>query len=261
MALSPHDIPKIYGDVPPFMAVPYAPDLSKVKADAVIVGMPYDGIATYRGGATRRAPQEIRKYSLLFGDYNFDWDLDVFAHIKAVDVGDIDVAPGQTVESYARLERRIAEIHGTGAVPIMFGGDHGVTYPAVKAVAAHRGGPMGLIVFDTHMDLSESFREDRLTRASPIKRIVELPQIDLEPRLAEAAAALRESQSAAHAARFGAKLRAAAGETVDLVVEVRCQFGTFWQEAASLLETEARSPRPECSPEDATESASPEESK
>lgn len=178
MALSPHDIPKIYGDVPPFMAVPYAPDLSKVKADAVIVGMPYDGIATYRGGATRRAPQEIRKYSLLFGDYNFDWDLDVFAHIKAVDVGDIDVAPGQTVESYARLERRIAEIHGTGAVPIMFGGDHGVTYPAVKAVAAHRGGPMGLIVFDTHMDLSESFREDRLTRASPIKRIVELPQID-----------------------------------------------------------------------------------
>lgn len=178
MALSPNDIPKIYGDVPPFMAVPYAPDLSKVKADAVIVGMPYDGIATYRGGATRRAPQEIRKYSLLFGDYNLDWDLDVFAHIKAVDVGDIDVAPGQTAESYARLERRIKEIHSTGAVPIMFGGDHGVTYPAVKAVAAHRGGPMGLIVFDTHMDLSESFREDRLTRASPIKRIVELPEID-----------------------------------------------------------------------------------
>lgn len=178
MALSPNDIPKIYGDVPPFMAVPYTPDLTNVKADAVVLGMPYDGIATYRGGATRRAPQEIRKYSLLFGDYNLDWDLDVFAHIKAVDVGDIDVAPGQTAESYARLERRIAEVHKTGAVPIMFGGDHGVTYPAVKAVASHRGGPMGLIVFDTHMDLSESFREDRLTRASPIKRIVELPQID-----------------------------------------------------------------------------------
>ena len=178
MALSPNDIPKIYGDVPPFMAVPYAPDLSKVTADAVILGMPYDGIATYRGGATRRAPQEIRKYSLLFGDYNLDWDLDVFAHIKAVDVGDIDVAPGQTAESYARLERRIGEVHKAGAVPIMFGGDHGVTYPAVKAVAAYRGGPMGLIVFDTHMDLSESFREDRLTRASPIKRIVELPEID-----------------------------------------------------------------------------------
>ncbi len=178
MALSPNDIPKMFGDVPPFMAVPYLPDLSKAKADAIVLGMPYDGIATYRGGATRRAPQEIRKYSLLFGDYNLDWDLDVFAHIAAADAGDIDIVPGNTPESYARLERRITEVQKAGAVPIMFGGDHGVTYPAVKAVAAHRGGPMGLIVFDTHMDLSESFREDRLTRASPIKRITEIPEID-----------------------------------------------------------------------------------
>ncbi|MEZ5923501.1 MAG: agmatinase [Hyphomicrobiaceae bacterium] len=177
MALSPHEIPKMFGDVPPFMAVPYRPDLSQVKADAVVLGMPYDGIATYRGGATRRAPQEIRKFSLLFGDYNLDWDLDVLAQIKVADAGDIDVVPGDTPESYRRLERRIAEVQNAGAVPIMFGGDHGVTYPAVKAVAAHRGGPMGLIVFDTHLDLSESFREDRLTRASPIKRITELPEI------------------------------------------------------------------------------------
>ena len=105
MALSPHDIPKIYGDVPPFMAVPYAPDLAEIKADAVIVGMPYDGIATYRGGATRRAPQEIRKYSLLFGDYNLDWDLDVFAHIKAFDVGDIDVALADFHAVYAGNDR------------------------------------------------------------------------------------------------------------------------------------------------------------
>jgi agmatinase len=178
MALSPHEIPKMFGDVPPFMAVPYAPDLSKIAADAVILGMPYDGIATYRGGATRRAPQEIRKFSLLFGAYNLDWDLDVLAHVKAVDAGDVDVVPGNTPESYLRLERRIAEVQRTGAVPVMFGGDHGVTYPAVKAVAAHRGGPLGLIVFDTHMDLSESFRDDRLTRASPIKRITELAEVD-----------------------------------------------------------------------------------
>ena len=117
MALSPHDIPKMFGDVPPFMAVPYLPDLSQVKADAIVLGMPYDGIATYRGGATRRAPQEIRKYSLLFGDYNLDWDLDVFAHIKAADAGDIDVVPGNTPESYARLERRIAEIQRQARSP------------------------------------------------------------------------------------------------------------------------------------------------
>lgn len=177
-SLQPGGVPKIYGDVPPFMAVPYVPSLTGVKADAMIVGMPYDGIATYRGGATRRAPQEIRKFSLLFGGYNYDWDMNVFDHIHAVDCGDVDVVPGDTPESYARLERRIASIQATGAVPFMLGGDHGVTYPAVKAVAAKVGGPLGVIVFDTHLDLSEALNGDRLTRASPVKRICEIPEVD-----------------------------------------------------------------------------------
>jgi agmatinase len=178
MALSPNEILKIYGDVPPFMAVEHAPDLAGREADAVVVGMPYDGIATFRGGATRRAPQEIRKFSLLFGSYHFDWDLHALDHVRLLDCGDIDVRPGDTPESYRRLEGRIAEIQATGAVPLTMGGDHGVTYPAVKAVAAHRGGPLGFLLFDTHLDLCESFNEDRLTRASPVMRICELPQVD-----------------------------------------------------------------------------------
>ena len=179
MALSPNDVPRIFGDVPAFMAVDYAPDLAKCGSpDAVVVGMPYDGIATFRGGATRRAPQEIRKFSLLFGSYHFDWDMNALDHVKLVDCGDIDVMPGNTPLSYQRLEDRIAEIQSIGAVPLMIGGDHGVTYPAVKAVAAHQGGPLGFLLFDTHLDLSESFNNDRLTRASPVLRISELPEIN-----------------------------------------------------------------------------------
>ena len=180
--LQPHGVPKIYGDVPPFMAVAHRKSLDGLAADAVVVGMPYDGIATFRGGATRRAPQEIRKFSLLFGGYNFDWDMDVLQALEVCDIGDIDVVPGDNAASYARLEARVAEICRAGAAPVMFGGDHGVTYPAVKAVAEHlagnQGGPLGVIVFDTHLDLSEHLNDDRLTRASPVKRICELPQVD-----------------------------------------------------------------------------------
>src|SRR5690606_31086951 len=180
MALSPVDVPRMWGDVPPFMAVEHVPDLTGCEADAVVLGMPYDGIATFRGGATRRAPQEIRKFSLLFGSYNFDWDLNALDLVTVVDAGDVDVAPGNAAESYRRLEERVREIVDIGAVPLMMGGDHGVTYPAVKAVAEHHGGPMGLLLFDTHLDLSESFNDDRLTRASPVKRICELDQIDCD---------------------------------------------------------------------------------
>jgi agmatinase len=179
MALSPNDVPRIFGDVPAFMATDYTPDLAKCGSpDVVVVGMPYDGIATFRGGATRRAPQEIRKYSLLFGSYQFDWDINALDHVKLADCGDIDVQPGDTPLSYRRLEERIAEILRIGAVPMMMGGDHGVTYPAVKSVAENQGGPLGFLLFDTHLDLSESFNNDRLTRASPVLRICELPEID-----------------------------------------------------------------------------------
>lgn len=66
----------------------------------------------------------------------------------------------------------------SGGVPVILGGDHGITYPAVRAVTGQGGGPVGLIVFDTHLDLSEALDGDRLTRASPILRICELNGID-----------------------------------------------------------------------------------
>ena len=177
-ALRATDVPRMFGDVPPFMAVDHVPEMDRLEADVAVIGMPYDGIATFRGGATRRGPQEIRKYSLLFGRYNFDWDLDVFDHLRVAVVGDVDVVLGDNAESYERFARRLAAIQGRGAVPFSMGGDHGITFPAVKAVAEHRGEPLGLVVFDTHLDLSESFGGDRLTRASPILRICELDQVD-----------------------------------------------------------------------------------
>jgi agmatinase len=177
-ALRPTGVPRIYGDVPPFMAFDHVADLTSRAADAVIVGMPYDGIATFRGGATRRAPQEIRKFSLLFGGYNFDWDLDVREHLSIIDAGDVDVVPGNNLRSYERFESRLGEILDSGAVPFSLGGDHGITFPAVRAVARHVARPLGLVVFDTHLDLSESLDGDRLTRASPILRITELEHVD-----------------------------------------------------------------------------------
>lgn len=177
-ALRATDVPRMYGDVPPFMAAEHVGDPARLAADVAVIGMPYDGIATFRGGATRRGPQEIRKFSLLFGGHNFDWDLDALAHLRLADVGDVDVVPVDNARSYERFAALLTAVQAAGAVPFSMGGDHGITYPAVEAVAAHHGGSLGLIVFDTHLDLSESFGGDRLTRASPLLRICELGAVD-----------------------------------------------------------------------------------
>ena len=172
------NVRRIYGDVPPFMGVSYVKPSEAIEADAVVLGMPFDGLATFRGGPNRRAPQEIRKYSLLFGDYNIEWDIRIFDYLNVIDIGDVDVFPGDTKESFSRLERWISSIVSAHAVPLMIGGDHAVSYPAVRAVVESLQRPVGFIVFDTHLDFQESLEGDRLTRASPTLRICELERVD-----------------------------------------------------------------------------------
>ena len=42
---------------------------------------------------------------------------------------------------------------------IALGGEHGITLPLLRALAARRGGPVGLVHFDAHVDTwPDSFR-------------------------------------------------------------------------------------------------------
>src|SRR5690606_32360601 len=136
-------VPRLYGDVPTFLGAPRALDPGDLAgAQAAVLGIPFDGLATFRGGATRLAPQFIRKYSLLWGSYNLSLDLDISSYGKLVDYGDVDVVPGDEAESYRRAEERLGEILAAGAVPVGIGGDHGISVPMVRAVArARQGGP------------------------------------------------------------------------------------------------------------------------
>jgi len=70
--LQPERAPRLYDDVPSFMGVPVLWASEDLNETIMVIGMLFDGPATFRGGATRRAPQEIRRFSLLFGGYNLD---------------------------------------------------------------------------------------------------------------------------------------------------------------------------------------------
>ena len=176
--LQPERAPRLYDDVPSFMGVPVLWAFEDLNETIMVIGMPFDGPATFRGGATRRAPQEIRRFSLLFGGYNLDWDMNAFEYVQVVDAGDVDVVTGDSEESFRKFESQLLTALRAGAVPVTLGGDHGITYPAVRAVTQCLGEPMGILLFDTHLDLSEDLAGERFTRASPVKRIAELPEVD-----------------------------------------------------------------------------------
>jgi len=174
----------LYADVPSFMSSPIAfrfEDLIRIRPDVVIFGAPFDGTTTFRCGACRLAPQTIRKFSILSRGYSAEYDIHIKDYLKIADYGDVDIVPGSTAESYSRIEKRAMEILKAKATPLLLGGDHGVTYPVVKALSEHFSSDrIGIIHFDTHMDLRDEFLGDKLGRSCPMRRIAELPNVNPE---------------------------------------------------------------------------------
>jgi agmatinase len=116
-------------------------------ASFTIAGIPFDIGTTHRSG-TRFGPSAIRQASrmLVDGDHPQRW-IDPAA-LPVADIGDFRIALGDIPASLKLIEEQAsAQRH-----LIALGGDHTVTLPLLRSVAKRRGGPVGLVHFDAHVD-------------------------------------------------------------------------------------------------------------
>ena len=121
-------------------------------ADAVLLGVPYDGGTTYQPGA-RLAPYHVRRVSALVQTYHPVHRTDVFARVRARDGGNVVFPPFDAASVRAAVQAEVARVLIAGAVPFVLGGDHSVALPAMRAVAAAHG-PLAVVHFDAHHDTS-----------------------------------------------------------------------------------------------------------
>ncbi|NKE48108.1 agmatinase [Roseomonas frigidaquae] len=112
-----------------------------------IAGIPMDIGTTNRAG-TRDGPRAIRAASrmLVDGAHPGSW-VDP-AELPLADLGDFELALGDIQGSLARIEQQAAAIDHLVAL----GGEHGVTLPLLRALRKKLGAPLGLLVFDAHVD-------------------------------------------------------------------------------------------------------------
>lgn len=117
------------------------------KAAFVVAGVPLDIGTTNRAGA-RFGPHAIRHASrmLVDGDHPTAWVEP--AAMDLADIGDFAIALGDLPASLALIEQQAA---GIGHL-LALGGEHGITLPLLRALAKRRGGPVGLVHFDAHVD-------------------------------------------------------------------------------------------------------------
>ncbi|MFC5602526.1 agmatinase family protein [Sporosarcina koreensis] len=165
----------LYGNTPCFLG---AKNISATKSfediDAVVYGIPWEGAVTW-GDYTgcELGPKVMRLTSARYSGYLPELDhIDVFEHMKLGDIGDIDVVPADVDETMRRITKFSSELWKSGKFLIGLGGDHGVTFPIVKALA-ETGKKVGIIHLDAHYDNLPSHNGDQYARCSPFARLYE----------------------------------------------------------------------------------------
>jgi agmatinase len=158
-----------------FLRAPHVPPeaeaIRKSRAGAAIYGMPWDSMAVTRSGASY-GPRAIREATTLFLPYNATWDFDIQASLGLVDLGDCLTVVGNPERTFERAQADLAQVIEAGAIPVVLGGDHSVTIPAVRAVAAVRPGA-GLVLIDAHLDTATDVGGEILSNCCPVSRAID----------------------------------------------------------------------------------------
>lgn len=163
-----------YVGIPTFFRCPHTQDLS--ACDVGLIGVPFDGGVTNRAG-TRHGPREVRNQSSLLRRYNAATGAGPFANARVRDLGDCWIEqPYELVGAQAEIEAFYRRVVGAGVVPVSVGGDHSITLPILRAVAA--SGPLGLVHIDAHGDTGDDYMGSRFHHGAPFRRAVEEGLID-----------------------------------------------------------------------------------
>jgi len=163
-----------YTGLPTFMRCPYAEDLA--DTEIALVGVPFDGGVTNRPGA-RHGPREIRNQSSLIRKINQATGIAPFDLCRVRDIGDAWVEKPFALDgALGEIEAFYRRVHGAGAVPVSAGGDHSITLPIFRAIAAER--PVGMVHFDAHCDTGDDYLGSRFHHGAPFRRAVEEGLLD-----------------------------------------------------------------------------------
>ena len=146
-------------------------------AEVVILGAPFDGGTSYRSGA-RFGPRALREACYLPHDGSrpsLALRVDGLTDLRVVDAGDVEMFSGDAARSCEALEAAVTTIARAGAIPVVLGGDHTVTWPDVTGVARGRGlwGRVAVIHFDAHADTGDIEFGSLIGHGQPMRRLIE----------------------------------------------------------------------------------------
>lgn len=134
-----------------------------------VLPVPYEKTVSY-GGGTAQGPSAILKASWQLEE----WD----GKSKPCDQGiytcpavDCSVAADAVIDAIAAATAGIVK---AGAMPVVFGGEHTVTFGVLKGLRDAGFDDFGVVQIDAHADLRDAYEGDPLSHASVMRRAVNM---------------------------------------------------------------------------------------
>ena len=131
-----------------------------------LIGMPFDDHSSFLKGPAKAPPLIIEAIESDSANYFTEDMMDLANHSDVCWLGNV------SLPDYFDIESIIAGILKRGAIPFSVGGDHSITYPILRAMAASYPS-LSILHFDAHGDLYDSLGGNRHSHASPFARIME----------------------------------------------------------------------------------------
>jgi len=122
--------------------------------DAALLGVPYSA-ASIGSSAASGGPEAVRLAFRYNTTYSPDFDTDI-QRLRVRDLGDVGGHLTDVTAAHAKIEAAVAAVvaHAPRFIPLIVGGDHSITAPAVRGFcAAHPGKRVGIVNFDAHFDV------------------------------------------------------------------------------------------------------------
>ena len=169
---------------PTFLGSPRCEDLDLLDADVAIIGVPYSTPYEVQSPIflCGSAPDAIRQQSMrlvpTLSHYNFDFDGSILADrvVRIADCGDVAMTPGEFENNIRAASAAIKAILDRGAIPIVLGGDHGVSIPAMLAYENLH--PMCVVQIDAHLDWRDEVNGVHFGQSNPMRRASEMAWVN-----------------------------------------------------------------------------------
>lgn len=168
-----------YVGIPSFLRARICEDPSLLDAAIAVLGVPFDEGSPFLPGS-RFAPRALREHSLRFygsgrGYYDpetrREYLVEEMGQGLIADVGDVDIHPANPERTFANITATVRAILDRGAMPVVLGGDHSITYPVFRAFDE----PLHVLHFDAHTDYAPFENDLSLTNSHAFRHIAGMP--------------------------------------------------------------------------------------